>query len=157
MLRYFPQASSGRFDFAETILKLTKLHPRFVRYESRIETWSVIDGDPATWRERGTPTREVTGPRQYLTSVEKLDQAQGITFLCPKCFAQNDGEIGTHGCEVTFENREVQPDHGSQGSDGQPTRWTVSGTGLEDLTTLPSILLIGGCGWHGYITNGEAA
>jgi hypothetical protein len=37
-----------------------------------------------------------------------------------------------------------------------PGRWTVSGTGLADLTLAPSIHLSGpGCGWHGFVTAGE--
>ncbi len=44
-------------------------------------------------------------------------------------------------------------------------RWTPSGTGLDDLTFVPgnparavSVLLTNpdGCGWHGYIRDGEA-
>lgn len=133
-------------------MKLTDLEPQFIRYESRIETWDVIEGDPATWRERGAPTKEVTGPRQYMVNVESLTEADGITFLCPKCFEENG-----HRCEVTFEGRGAADDQGTQGSDGTPTRWNVSGSGLKDLTTAPSILLVGGCAWHGFITNGEVS
>lgn len=36
-----------------------------------------------------------------------------------------------------------------------PPRWTRTGETFEDLDLKPSILRIGGCGWHGYINNGE--
>lgn len=135
-------------------MKLTELEPQFIRYEARIETYEIIVGDSATWRDRGCPTEVVTGPKQWQICVNTLDQAQGIRFLCPKCFQQNGGDVGTHGCDVTFEGRGVAEEHGSHGSTGA-TRWGVSGTGYDDLTTTPSILLVGGCAWHGFITNGE--
>jgi len=45
---------------------------------------------------------------------------------------------------------------------GPPTRtddhtWTRTGDTFETLTLTPSIQRVGGCGWHGHITNGEAA
>lgn len=38
--------------------------------------------------------------------------------------------------------------------DGFPT-WERTGEDFESLTLRPSILRMGGCGWHGFITNGE--
>ncbi len=137
-------------------MRLTDLEPRFIRYEDRIETYNVVDGDPATWEERGKPTKEETGPRTYLVTAEVLDQAQGIYFLCPQCFKANGGAVGTHLCEVTFEGRGALDHQGTHNSKGQPVRWHVSGSGFGDLSTSPSILLEGGCGWHGYITKGDA-
>jgi uncharacterized protein DUF6527 len=138
-------------------MKLIDVEPQFVRYETRIDTWDVIEGDYETWRARGCPTKEVTGPKEYTIPVASFAEAQGIWFLCPKCFQENGGPVGTHQCDVTFEGRRVADGHGSHGSDGKPTRWNVSGTGFENLTTTPSILLIGGCGWHGYITDGAVS
>ncbi len=134
-------------------MRLDELQARFIRYETRIEPHSVVDGDPATWRERGSPTKEVIGPQVYLLPIDSLEQAQGLTFLCPKCFLENSGPVGTHSCEVTFENRGVSDEQGTQNKQGG-VRWTVSGAGLHDLTITPSILLIGGCDWHGFITTG---
>jgi len=34
--------------------------------------------------------------------------------------------------------------------------WQREGSAFETLTLKPSILRSGGCGWHGFITNGEA-
>lgn len=134
-------------------MKLTELEPQFYRYETRVEEYTVVVGDPLTWKE-GDPTQQVTRPRQYKIPVETLAEAQGVCFLCPVCFVTNGGRIGTHLCEVTFEGRGAEPTQGTQNERG-PVRWTVAGTGVDDLTTTPSILLLGGCGWHGYITAGE--
>lgn len=137
-------------------MRLTDLEPQFLRYEERVETWEVVDGDEATWRERGCPTKPVTGPRTYLPYVDNLYEAQAIHFLCPVCFRKNGGAVGTHWVEVSFADRGVLDYQGSHNDEGKPSRWTVSGTSYHDLTTTPSIFLKPpGCGWHGYITNGE--
>ncbi len=82
--------------------------------------------------------------------VQSAAEAQGVRFLCPKCFAEAGSPIGTHSVLVPFKDRDV-PD------DAMPSmpRWIVSGTSFDDLTTTPSILLVGGCEWHGFITNGD--
>lgn len=113
-------------------IRLTELEPQFIKYEK-------------------TANGEVIDPRNI-----PIEQAQGLWFLCPKCFAENKGAVGTHACEVSFTNRGVLPEQGSHNKKGEPVRWNMSGTGLHDLTLTPSILLEGGCAWHGYITNGEA-
>jgi hypothetical protein len=90
--------------------------------------------------------------------TDRLDDAQGVMFLCPKCFATNGGPIGTHMVMCWFNGRGV-PDE----LDPKPGRWNPSGTGLHDLTFVPpgavSVLLSssGGCGWHGFVKNGDAA
>jgi len=82
--------------------------------------------------------------------VATLADAQGVYFLCPKCFAENGGAVGTHAVRVLFRGRNVPDDAWPL-----PGRWDVSGTGIDDLTLTPSIHLTGaGCGWHGFITNG---
>ncbi len=95
--------------------------------------------------------------RQY---VDTLAEAQGVLFLCPKCFVENGGARGTHSVLCWFANRGVL-----DSEEPGPGRWTAVGTGIADLTlngSAPdgsgsrSVLLTGpGCGWHGYITNGE--
>ncbi len=137
------------------LMRLTELEPHFVIYEDRIEPYSIIEGDESTWRERGCPTKEVTGPKQYVITIDTLDEAQGVWFLCPKCFITKKGKVRTHSCQVTFDGRRVAEHHGSHGSDNRPTRWQAFGTGFDNLSVSPSILLIGGCAWHGFITNGE--
>jgi hypothetical protein len=84
-----------------------------------------------------------------------IERAQGLWFLCPKCFAQNSGPVGTHAVQISFESRGVLPSQGTHNKEGKPVRWNVSGTGINDLTLTPSILLEGGCAWHGFISNGE--
>lgn len=157
-------------------MKLTELEPQFVRYEMQVDTWTRCIGDASTWNP-GDPTETVTGPREH-TILRTADadghyrvpvpftEAQGIHFLCPLCFTKNAGNKGTHWVNVTFADRGVPDNLGSHDHEGKPVRWTVSGDGADNLTIeippafqhltlVPSILLIGGCGWHGFITNGE--
>lgn len=128
---------------------LRDLDAWFIQYETRIEPHEHLVGDPETWQERGRPTETVTGPREYMTRVETLAEAQGVMLRCP---------CGTgHYIQVTFANRGVRPEQGCHGVKGEPTRWdVVSGSSLDDLTTRPSILIGGPCQWHGFITNGVA-
>ena len=97
--------------------------------------------------------REVREDGVYHVTVQSLPEADGVMFLCPKCFAENAGPGGTHQVICWFEDR--VPDDAAPG----PGRWKPRGTGLEDLTFVPgkrsnSVLLIGGCAWHGFVTNG---
>lgn len=94
----------------------------------------------------------------YHVQVETLAEADGILFLCPKCFAENGGRVGTHMVICWFEGK--VPDDAVPG----PGRWTPTGAGLDDLTFVPgqritavSVLLTGGCGWHGFVRDGDAA
>ena len=130
-------------------MKLVELEPVFVRFETRVETWTRCIG--SDWKH-GDPVEHVTGPREYSIRVSTLAEAQGIRFLCPACFTKNGGPVGTHGVEVAFHEREVLPNQGSHGSDGGPSRWHVAGDSFDNLTLTPSI--DGGC-WHGYVTHGE--
>lgn len=113
-------------------MKLTDLEPKFVRLSDA---------------ERGSFER-----------VDSLVQAQGVMFLCPKCYAQNGGRLGTHAVICWSRSRGV-PEKVEPG----PGRWKLSGTGLHDLTLdaepgqSRSVLLTSptGCKWHGFVTNGE--
>ena len=89
------------------------------------------------------------GERQGAEQVDALALAQGVWFLCPKCFQANGGRVGTHMVMCWFRERGV-PDTATPG----PARWAVSGTGLADLTLSPSIQLLGGCNWHGFVRGG---
>lgn len=122
-------------------MKLAQLQPHFIRYETKVEDCTFADG-----------MRSV--PVHYIVHCD-LAEAQGISLLCPKCFQQNGGDVGTHWIEVTFTNRGASDDQGSHGKDGRPTRWNVSGDCFENLTLIPSIKLESGCDWHGFITGGE--
>lgn len=119
-------------------MKLADLEPQFIRYETRIE-----------WIEFKQQ------PRHYWIDVASLSEGQGLQFLCPACFAKNSGPVGTHLVEVTFADRGATDEQGSHGKSGKPTRWNASGSSYADLTLTPSILIDGGCGWHGFVTAGE--
>ncbi len=91
--------------------------------------------------------------------VDSLAEANGIWFLCPKCFAANSGPSGTHGVICWSRSRGAPED-----IEPLPGRWSMNGTSLDDLTlnvdppgTARSVLLIGGCEWHGFVNNGDAA
>lgn len=91
-----------------------------------------------------------------LRGVKALETAQGLWFQCPKCFEPRSKR--GHFVLCWFRNRGVPDD-----MDPGPGRWTPSGTGLTDLTFVPgeppmsvSVLLQGGCGWHGFIRDGHA-
>lgn len=122
-------------------MKLTDLEPRFLRWERR---------------ELGAPTDSPRATEVIWHHVDSLAEAQGILFLCPKCFVANGGRVGTHSVVCWSRSRGV-PDDATPG----PGRWTLEGTGFHDLTLngdggSRSVLLTGGgCAWHGFVTNGE--
>jgi hypothetical protein len=83
--------------------------------------------------------------------VDTLAEAHGIWFDCPLCWCKNGGKVGTHGVLVWFAGKPV-PDRLGKNNAGATVRWNVvGGTGLSDLQLAPSILLQGGCGWHGFV------
>lgn len=93
------------------------------------------------------------GGRSFNTDAA-FAEADGVMFLCPKCYAANGGKVGTHSVICWFAGR-VMDD-----LDPKPGRWNPQGTGLDDLTFVPpgavSVQLLGGCGWHGFVRNGSA-
>jgi hypothetical protein len=88
-------------------------------------------------------------------SAETVADAHGVMFLCPKCYAEHGGPVGTHRVICWFAGRGV-PDSATPG----PGRWEPGGVTLEDLSFVgpaaASVALSGGCGWHGFIRNGRA-
>jgi hypothetical protein len=131
-------------------MKLCDLEPAFLDY--RLDIADEYHGRPqpdgtVQWRGFSTDTfHEQSG----------FTGADGVKFLCPKCFAANGGAINTHEVHVYFGNSDV-PAHIGKDSNGQTVRWSASGTGLEDLTLSPSIHVVTGCGWHGFVQNGEVS
>jgi hypothetical protein len=116
-------------------MKLTDLDPRFLRYN---QNHAGVSFD----------------------TVDSITVAQGVSFLCPKCFAENGGAAGTHSVICWSRSRGV-PETAQPG----PGRWALDGTGFHNLTLngdaiggggARSVQLNGGCEWHGFITNGEA-
>lgn len=131
-------------------MKLTDLEPQFIRYEESLAT--IHMGRPlpdGTTQWGGFPVKSM----RY---VETLAEAQGVMFICPKCFRDN-GMIGTHSVQVTFAGRGVADEDGVHNTAGEPVRWAVSGSGYADLTATPSVDVQVGCRWHGFISSGEVS
>lgn len=86
--------------------------------------------------------------KSYRTDAT-FEDCDGLFLLCPVCFKNNAGRVGTHGiiCWKPHVPQTIQP---------TPGRWPQTGGGFENLTLTPSIFLTGpGCGAHFFITNGE--
>jgi hypothetical protein len=124
---------------------LRELSARLEKYEPFQDTWTELHGEERV---------EVTGVRKAFREVDNLADADGICFLCPKCFVDNHGSVGTHSVICWFAGR--VPDD----LDPRPGRWNPAGTGIDDLTFVgpgaASVLLTGGCGWHGFVKDGRA-
>lgn len=92
---------------------------------------------------------------QYHRYVDTLAEANGIMFLCPKCYTDNGGPVGTHRIICWFANHGI-PDDAVPG----PGRWNVQCTCIDDLSFVGpganSVKLTVGCMWHAYVTNGDA-
>lgn len=102
------------------------------------EFYGDVKADDAGWRRKPS-----------------IDGAQGVLFACP---------CGQGMVQVPFANPRnapaCPPDHGPWNREhtARP-RWSMSGTGLHDLTITPSVD-VGGKGvscWHGWITNGKVS
>lgn len=91
-----------------------------------------------------------------LSKVDTLSGADGVMFTCPKCASKTfdvpENQRSGHVVICWFVGK--VPAEASPG----PGRWTASGTSIEDLTLSPSVFLNGeGCGWHGWVRNGDAS
>ncbi len=120
---------------------LTDLQATFIHYLA--PGWTDPDGE--------------VYPHGGTQEVGQLAEADGLEFLCPKCYVANGGEVGTHRVICWFVCK--VPDDVRPG----PGRWTPQGTGLNDLSFVPSegrshsvLLTGGGCAWHGFVTDGKA-
>jgi hypothetical protein len=78
----------------------------------------------------------------------------GVSFRCPCGTHPRDEEYETDRCVILFEN----PLDGGGRFDAttEGHYWTRTGDTFDTLTLTPSIQRVGGCRWHGFITNGEA-
>jgi hypothetical protein len=89
---------------------------------------------------------------RHFCIVETIGDADGVEFLCPKCFVSNNGAVGTHGviCWASSVPQDTDP---------KPGRWNLSGSSLYDLTFVGpgavSVLLQGGCNAHFHVRNGS--
>ena len=86
--------------------------------------------------------------------ADSLEDAAGVMFLCPACFAENRGPVGTHG--VMCWSPRVSQDYVPR-----PGRWKLVGVSIDDLSLVAgssSVLLTGGgCGAHFFVTEGRIA
>jgi len=136
------------------------LEARFLRREVRVERRCYMKPTALVDRPTGPFTdddiEEREGEAVYLHTVDQIADADGVWFLCPKCYAANGGPMGTHAVLCWFVGR--VPDD----AEPKPGRWTPSGTGLGDLTFVPSegrtpsVALLAGCSWHGHVKHGDA-
>lgn len=108
-------------------MRLTELDPHFLLY--------CEENGRASWRQ-----------------TDDIIRAQGILFLCPKCFDEHGGPVGTHSVIIWFRDRGV-PDMAEPG----PARWSVvsESTDYGNLTLTPSIRFPTGCKFHGKVQGGE--
>lgn len=124
-------------------MKLADLQPQFLKYSPCEGEWTEVQPD-------GT-YKKVTGTVHAHNYVHQLDNADGITFLCPACFAKG-GTERTHHILCWFTGK--VPADLTPG----PGRWNPRGTGYHDLTFVEpgatSIMLTGGCHAHFHIRNG---
>lgn len=79
--------------------------------------------------------------------VDQIDDAQGVTFQCPACMRARPDGVGVH--YVLCWTPRVPPTW----SPG-PGRWTMSGTGYDDLTLSPSVSIGAPCGAHFFVLRG---
>ena len=102
----------------------------------------LVDLHP-TWVDAGGPGITIKDPvtGEMVQAPER--HGVGVGFDCP-CGCSSR-------CYVPFNN----PIDG--GGPHEPTHvcWTRTGETFENLSTTPSIYRKLGCGWHGFITNGE--
>ena len=83
--------------------------------------------------------------------VHDIADADGIMFLCPKCFTENGGAAGTHSVICW------RP-HVAQSRFPIPGRWEFEGSGFADLSLVAgssSVLLTGGCAAHFFVRVGQ--
>jgi hypothetical protein len=102
----------------------------------------LIDLQPEFWRRTDDT---------HFERVSSIADADGLWFLCPKCFRQNNGSVGTHGvlCWKPTVPQTISPG---------PGRWNMEGTGFDDLSLVAgssSVLLTSGCRWHGFVRQGD--
>lgn len=111
-------------------MRLVELEPKFIRRE--IQHCDHGLSDACSFVHTEPQEHEVWAP------VEAIEEADGILFLCPKCW--KGGPVGAHPviCWRLRVPPEVQPN---------PGRWEFEGKGFEDLSLVAgssSVRLEGG-------------
>lgn len=86
-------------------------------------------------------------------------KADGVTFLCPLCFRNNGGPVGTHIIICWFQHIPLKDKKAGRDISPGPGRWNPSGETLADLTFIPpgstSVRLLGGCNAHFFVERGR--
>ncbi len=107
---------------------------------------------------------EISADGKSMRYLDSIDGAQGLFLWCPCGYGKPEFPLNAgrpHGVLIPFVNPRNAPpvpaDHGPVNkTDGKTRpRWTMSGTGLHDLTITPSVDVGKDSCWHGFITNGE--
>lgn len=87
----------------------------------------------------------------------QIDGAQGLFLWCPCAYGRDQF---AHGLIIPFANPrnapQLPPTHGPtmRGNPSVRPRWTMSGSGLDDLTLTPSVDVGDPSCWHGFVTGG---
>lgn len=122
--------------------------------------WRDSEGDPLMWQDPKASDGAFV-KRTVFEPVERVSDAHGVRFLCPKSFAKNGGPKGTHSVYIFF----AGSPYAGRNTAGEEVRWNViGGQSLMDLQLSPSILeqddqspIEWRCGWHGFVgSNGVA-
>jgi hypothetical protein len=121
-------------------MRLVELEPRLIRREIL----------PCHVGAPGCITISDHAEHEWYVPVDRIEDADGIMFLCPKCFADNGGAIGTHSviCWRPRVPPEVKP---------APGRWEMQGTSIDDLSLVAgssSVQLTAGCFAHFLVERG---
>lgn len=87
----------------------------------------------------GIYTRDENGERVPVPERK----GTGIAFDCP-C-----------GCGERVALHFKNPLDGGESTAADRVSWQRTGDSFENLTLRPSILRLGGCAWHGFLTDGE--
>ncbi len=130
-------------------MKLTDLEPRWVGA-----------GGPGVRQQsdRPCPTCAGTGCDECHQSGKEYEPAPersgvGVSFRCPCDQHRHSDPRGEDWDDRVFVLFTNPLDGGPQ---LECTRgWQRTGDTFETLTLRPSILRVGGCAWHGFVTNGE--
>lgn len=112
--------------------------------------WRDSEGHAHMW---GPPGGKME--RMVFEPVERVADANGVRFLCPKSFAKNCGPKGTHSVYIFF----AGSPYAGHNNAGQEVRWNViGGSTLDDLQLSPSIQEQDDglsperqCNWHGFV------
>lgn len=84
--------------------------------------------------------------------VDDSKDADGVAFMCPRCWRENGGPCGTHSMLCWFVGR--VPNELSPG----PGRWVINpGATIDSLTFIGPDSKSIACGkhWHGFIVDGR--